>query len=116
MADARGVRGLAVEAAERVAVVEERASHDLHGAAPAHAHVLGEIDAAHAALAEQALDVVAVGDDLADEVVPGDGGAERGAVGGTEADVGGVLGAALRTELRAGAGGTGPVAADEGRR
>src|SRR4051812_34373847 len=99
MIDLAGVRRLAIEARDRVRGRGERGIDDLHGALPAHAHVLGEIDASHPALADQREDLIALRHPLSDERIVRTLQTQRTAVSGAEllADV--VLGAALRADL-----------------
>src|SRR5256885_8651912 len=52
-------------------------SHHLDGAAPAHLHMLGQVHLAHPALAQLPEHVVAIGDDLADQVAGGRRGPQR---------------------------------------
>ena len=66
--DATRVGGLAVEPADGVGVVHHGRVHHLDRALPAHLHVLGQIDLPHAAFAELAQHVIALGDDRPDEV------------------------------------------------
>ena len=96
MADAARVRGLAIEAADGVRVAHRSGRHDLDGAAPAHLHMLGQVDLAHAAFAQLLGDVIALGDHLAHEVGAGRRLPERGAVADAEELVVAVFGAARR--------------------
>ena len=74
-ADDVGVRqpagglGLAREPGDHLGVVGHVAVQDLDREPPAHADVLGPVDPAHAALAEELLDAVALGQDVADQRV-----------------------------------------------
>ncbi len=71
MVDSAGVGGLAIEPADGVRGERHVGAHHLHRALATHAHVLGEIDAAHAALAEHGEDLVSIGDDLSDQAIAG---------------------------------------------
>src|SRR5439155_24694927 len=102
--DAAGVRGLAVEARDGVGIVHHRRIHHLDGAAPPHLDVLGEIDLTHAAFAQLLHDVVAIGNDLADQVARGRRRPQRLTIVGTELHVIGIFGGADRTDLHAGMG------------
>ena len=63
--------GFAVEASEGVADAGEVLSEDLHGHAPAQAHVLGIEHHAHAALIEDPQNAIGVAQGLADQITPG---------------------------------------------
>ena len=69
MVDLARVRGLPVEPADGIGGWRERGAHHLHSAQPPHAHVLGEIHAAHASLAQRPDDTIAVGEQRSDEQV-----------------------------------------------
>jgi hypothetical protein len=62
-----GGLGLAPEAREHLLALAEGAVEDLHGDGLADGDVLGTVDGAHAAAADQRDEAVAVGDDLADQ-------------------------------------------------
>src|SRR5438552_15516736 len=99
-----GIRGLAVEARDGVGIMHHRRIHHLDRAAPPHLDVLGEIDLTHAAFAQLLHDVVAIGNDLADQVARGRRRPQRLPVVGTELHVVGIFGGADRTDLHAGMG------------
>src|SRR4029077_7127629 len=86
----------------RVGIVDHRGVHHLNRAAAPHLHVLGQVDLAHAALAELLHDVVPVGDHLTDQIRRGPRGAKGLSVVGTEPHVVGVLGRADGTDLHVG--------------
>src|SRR5262245_22338981 len=64
---ARALR-LAPESADGVGVLRHRAVHELERALASCAHVMRDVYLAHSALTEPLLDVVAIVDELADEV------------------------------------------------
>src|SRR5439155_9526994 len=67
--DAARVRGLAVEAGDGLRVVYHGGVHHLDGTPAPHLHVLGEVHLAHSSLAQLFHNVIAVGQDLAHEIV-----------------------------------------------
>ena len=68
MGDPARVRRFAIEAADRVDVLHHAGVHHLQRALAPHLHMLGEIHLAHAAFAELLQNVIALGDDRADEI------------------------------------------------
>src|ERR1043166_1590196 len=84
MIDLAGVGGFAIEARDGGIGPRQLGADHLDGALATHAHVLGEIHAPHAALADPSHDPVSVGDDLADERISRFAGAKRCAVVGTK--------------------------------
>src|SRR6266699_3519618 len=107
MGDSTRVRRFAIEARHGIRVVHQGRIHHLDSAAPAHLHVLGEVHPTHPALTELLQDVVAIGDNLADEIGRGRRGPQRLPVVGAELHVVRVLGRADGADLHASvAGGT----------
>src|SRR5437016_6736585 len=101
MADAAGVRRLAIEAGHGVGIVHHRGIHHLDGAATAHLDMLGEIDLTHSSFPELFHDVIAVRDDLTHEIARRRGGSQRLPVIGTELHVIGVFGGTDGADLHA---------------
>ena len=94
-----GVGRLAIEPRDRVRVLVRPGIHHLDRALAPHLHVLGEVDAPHAAFAELLDDVVAIRDHRSHEVALLRRALERGAVARAEPLGHRVLGAARRAEL-----------------
>src|SRR2546429_3818533 len=101
MVDAAGVRCLPVETRDGIGIVYHRGVHHLDGAAPSHLHMFGEVDLTHAALAEFLDDVVAISDDLTDEIIRRRRGSQRLPIVRTELHVSGVPGGANGADLHA---------------
>src|ERR1043166_9276784 len=100
MIDAARVGGLAIEAADRVGVLHHARMHHLESALAAHLHVLGQVHLAHAAFAELAHHVIAVGDDRADEIRLAADRAQRRSVARTEPLARRIFGVAGRANLQ----------------
>jgi hypothetical protein len=78
--DAARLLRLAPEACEGVGVLTERRAHELQRGGALEPDVLGAVDLAHAAAADERDDAIAVGDQSADDAVG------RGSHGGREID------------------------------
>src|SRR6185312_1514002 len=98
--DLARVGRFAVEAGDRVGVVDHALVQHFHGAAPAHLHVLGEVHLTHPAFADAPNDVIAIGEDGSHQVAAS-GRAQRRAIARAEA----LLEVIGLTALRAGLGG-----------
>ncbi len=82
--DAAGVGGLAIESGHRAGVAHHLRPQHLDRRALGQSHMLGEIDRAHAAGAQQIGHEVAVGDHRADQITRRFRRVQRGAVGRAE--------------------------------
>src|SRR5207248_8999407 len=104
MRDAAGVRRFAVDSGDGVGIVHHRGIHHLDRAEPSHLYVLGEIDLAHATLAELLDHVIAIGDHLADQIACRPRRTQRLSIVGTKLHVIGIFGGADGADLHAAAG------------
>src|SRR5207302_4938163 len=102
--DAAGVGRFAVESGDGIGIVHHRGIHHFDRAAPSHLHVLGEIDLAHATLAELLDHVIAIGEHLADQIARWRRRTQRLSIVGTKLQVIGIFGGADGADLHAAAG------------